>query len=91
MLNKRYWMFVKRYMLFPSKKNFVGILFSVVVQCILNLLIPQFYKEIIDNAMEQKSIHVFSLLVSLMALSFILVSVLSVLKDYLLARMAETL
>lgn len=84
-------MFVKRYMLFPSKKIFFGILFIVVVQCILNLLIPQFYKEIIDNAMEQKSIHVFSLLVSLMALSFILVSVLSVLKDYLLSKMAETL
>ena len=91
MFNKRYWMFVKRYMLFPSKKIFFGILFIVVVQCILNLLIPQFYKEIIDNAMEQKSIHVFSLLVSLMALSFILVSVLSVLKDYLLSKMAETL
>lgn len=91
MVNKRYWMFVKRYMLFPSKKNFVGILFIVVVQCILNLLIPQFYKEIIDNAMEQKSIQVFILLVSLMAFSFILVSVLSVLKDYLLSKMAETL
>lgn len=61
------------------------------VQCVLNILIPIYYKIIIDKAIVNNEIRLFFTMLIFMVISFALISVFAVLKEYLLSKLSETM
>lgn len=61
------------------------------MQCVLNILIPIYYKIIIDKAIVNNEIRLFFTMLIFMVISFALISVFAVLKEYLLSKLSETM
>lgn len=89
-MKKKYWSFLKKY-LFSKKKWIICLITLSIVQCVLNILIPIYYKIIIDIAIVNKELQLFFTMLICMALSFLLVSVFAILKDYILSKLSETM
>lgn len=89
-MNKIYKHFLKNYV-FTQKKYFILVCLVTVVQSILTMYIPLTCRELLDNAFPNRDMTRFIEMVGVMLVCYFGAAVLNVAKDYLLARIAETL
>lgn len=89
-MNKVYKHFLKNYV-FTQKKYFVLVCFITVLQSIVSMCIPLTSRELLDNAFPNRNMQLFTTMVIVMLSCYFMVAVLNVLKDYLLAHIAESI
>lgn len=89
-MNKVYKHFLKNYV-FTQKKYFVLVCFITVLQSVVSMCIPLTSRELLDNAFPNRNIQLFTTMVIVMLSCYFMVAVLNVLKDYLLAHIAESI
>lgn len=89
-MNKIYKHFLKNYV-FTQKKYFILVCLVTVVQSILTMCIPLTCRELLDNAFPNRDMSRFIEMVGAMMVCYFFAAVLNVAKDYLLARIAESL
>lgn len=87
---KNYWTFLKNYLLI-KKSWFIFILILAMAQCLLNIGIPIYYKIIIDNAVVNMNKTLFFQMIVCMVVSFLLIAVLGIQKDYYQSKLSETM
>lgn len=89
-MNKVYKHFLKNYV-FTQKKYFVLVCFITVLQSVVSMCIPLTSRELLDNAFPNRNMQLFTTMVIVMLSCYFMVAVLNVLKDYLLAHIAESI
>lgn len=89
-MNKVYEHFLKNYV-FIQKKYFVLVCFITVLQSVVSMCIPLTSRELLDNAFPNRNMQLFTTMVIVMLSCYFMVAVLNVLKDYLLAHIAESI
>lgn len=89
-MNKVYKHFLKNYV-FTQKKYFVFVCFITVLQSVVSMCIPLTSRELLDNAFPNRNMQLFTTMVIVMLSCYFMVAVLNVLKDYLLAHIAESI
>lgn len=89
-MNKVYKHFLKNYV-FIQKKYFVLVCFITVLQSVVSMCIPLTSRELLDNAFPNRNMQLFTTMVIVMLSCYFMVAVLNVLKDYLLAHIAESI
>ena len=89
-MNKAYKHFLKNYV-FIQKKYFVLVCFITVLQSVVSMCIPLTSRELLDNAFPNRNMQLFTTMVIVMLSCYFMVAVLNVLKDYLLAHIAESI
>lgn len=89
-MNKVYKHFLKNYV-FIQKKYFVLVCFITVLQSVVSMCIPLTSRELLDNAFPNRNMQLFTTIVIVMLSCYFMVAVLNVLKDYLLAHIAESI
>ena len=89
-MNKVYKHFLKNYV-FTQKKYFVLVYFITVLQSVVSMCIPLTSRELLDNAFPNRNMQLFTTMVIVMLSCYFMVAVLNVLKDYLLAHIAESI
>lgn len=89
-MNKVYKHFLKNYV-FTQKKYFVFVCFITVLQSVVSMCIPLTSRELLDNAFPSRNMQLFTTMVIVMLSCYFMVAVLNVLKDYLLAHIAESI
>lgn len=89
-MNKVYKHFLKNYV-FTQKKYFVLVCFITVLQSVVSMCIPLTSRELLDNAFPNRNMQLFTTMVIVMLSCYFMVAVLNVLKDYLLAYIAESI
>lgn len=89
-MNKVYKHFLKNYV-FTQKKYFVLVCFITVLQSVVSMCIPLTSRELLDNAFPNRNMQFFTTMVIVMLSCYFMVAVLNVLKDYLLAHIAESI
>lgn len=89
-MNKVYKHFLKNYV-FTQKKYFVLVCFITVLQSVVSMCIPLTSRELLDNAFLNRNMQLFTTMVIVMLSCYFMVAVLNVLKDYLLAHIAESI
>lgn len=89
-MNKVYKHFLKNYV-FTQKKYFVLVCFITVLQSVVSMRIPLTSRELLDNAFPNRNMQLFTTMVIVMLSCYFMVAVLNVLKDYLLAHIAESI
>lgn len=89
-MNKVYKHFLKKYV-FTQKKYFVLVCFITVLQSVVSMCIPLTSRELLDNAFPNRNMQLFTTMVIVMLSCYFMVAVLNVLKDYLLAHIAESI
>lgn len=89
-MNKVYKHFLKNYV-FTQKKYFVLVCFITVLQSVVSMCIPLTSRELLDNAFPSRNMQLFTTMVIVMLSCYFMVAVLNVLKDYLLAHIAESI
>lgn len=89
-MNKVYKHFLKNYV-FTQKKYFVLVCFITVLQSVVSMCIPLTSRELLDNAFPNRNMQLFTTKVIVMLSCYFMVAVLNVLKDYLLAHIAESI
>lgn len=89
-MNKVYKHFLKNYV-FTQKKYFVFVCFTTVLQSVVSMCIPLTSRELLDNAFPNRNMQLFTTMVIVMLSCYFMVAVLNVLKDYLLAHIAESI
>lgn len=89
-MNKVYKHFLKKYV-FTQKKYFVFVCFITVLQSVVSMCIPLTSRELLDNAFPNRNMQLFTTMVIVMLSCYFMVAVLNVLKDYLLAHIAESI
>lgn len=89
-MNKVYKHFLKNYV-FIQKKYFVLVCFITVLQSVVSMCIPLTSRELLDNAFPNRNMQPFTTMVIVMLSCYFMVAVLNVLKDYLLAHIAESI
>lgn len=89
-MNKVYKHFLKNYV-FTQKKYFVLVCFITVLQSVVSMCIPLTSRELLDNAFPNRNMQLFTTIVIVMLSCYFMVAVLNVLKDYLLAHIAESI
>lgn len=89
-MNKVYKHFLKNYV-FTQKKYFVLVCFITVLQSVVSMCIPLTSRELLDNAFPNRNMQIFTTMVIVMLSCYFMVAVLNVLKDYLLAHIAESI
>ena len=82
--------FLKNYV-FTQKKYFVLVCFITVLQSVVSMCIPLTSRELLDNAFPNRNMQLFTTMVIVMLSCYFMVAVLNVLKDYLLAHIAESI
>lgn len=89
-MNKVYKHFLKNYV-FTQKKYFVFVCFITVLQSVVSMCIPLTSRKLLDNAFPNRNMQLFTTMVIVMLSCYFMVAVLNVLKDYLLAHIAESI
>lgn len=89
-MNKIYKHFLKNYV-FTQKKYFILVCCVTVLQSFLSMCIPLTSRELLDNAFPNRDMSLFIQMVAAMLACYFIVAGLNVSKDYLLAKIAETL
>lgn len=89
-MNKVYKHFLNNYV-FTQKKYFVLVCFITVLQSVVSMCIPLTSRELLDNAFPNRNMQLFTTMVIVMLSCYFMVAVLNVLKDYLLAHIAESI
>lgn len=89
-MNKVYKHFLKNYV-FTQKKYFVLVCFITVLQSVVSMCIPLTSRELLDNAFPNRNMQLFTTMVIVMLSCYFMVAVLNVLRDYLLAHIAESI
>lgn len=89
-MNKVYKHFLKNNV-FTQKKYFVFVCFITVLQSVVSMCIPLTSRELLDNAFPNRNMQLFTTMVIVMLSCYFMVAVLNVLKDYLLAHIAESI
>lgn len=89
-MNKVYKHFLKNHV-FTQKKYFVFVCFITVLQSVVSMCIPLTSRELLDNAFPNRNMQLFTTMVIVMLSCYFMVAVLNVLKDYLLAHIAESI
>lgn len=89
-MNKVYKHFLKNYV-FTQKKYLVFVCFITVLQSVVSMCIPLTSRELLDNAFPNRNMQLFTTMVIVMLSCYFMVAVLNVLKDYLLAHIAESI
>lgn len=77
--------------MFTQKKYFVFVCFITVLQSVVSMCIPLTSRELLDNAFPNRNMQLFTTMVIVMLSCYFMVAVLNVLKDYLLAHIAESI
>lgn len=89
-MNKIYKHFLKNYV-FTQKKYFILVCCVTVLQSFISMCIPLTSRELLDNAFPNRDMKVFIYMVIAMLSCYFIVAGLNVSKDYLLAKIAETI
>ena len=89
-MNKIYKHFLKNYV-FTQKKYFILVCCVTVLQSFLSMCIPLTSRELLDNAFPNRNMSLFIQMVAAMLACYFIVAGLNVSKDYLLAKIAETI
>ncbi len=89
-MNKIYKYFLKNYV-FTQKKYFILVCCVTVFQSFLSMCIPLTSRELLDNAFPNRDMKLFIQMVAVMLACYFIVAGLNVSKDYLLAKIAETI
>lgn len=89
-MNKIYKHFLKNY-IFTQKKYFVLVCCVTILQSFISMCIPLTSKELLDNAFPNREMRVFIEMVIAMVSCYFIVAGLNISKDYLLAKIAETI
>lgn len=89
-MNKIYKHFLKNYV-FTQKRYFVSVCVVTVLQSFISMCIPLTSRELLDNAFPNQDMKLFVEMVIAMLSCYFVVAALNVSKDYLLARIAETI
>uniref|UniRef100_UPI004056A721 ABC transporter ATP-binding protein n=1 Tax=Agathobacter sp. TaxID=2021311 RepID=UPI004056A721 len=89
-MNKIYKHFLKNYV-FIQKRYFVLVCCVTILQSFISMCIPLTSKELLDNAFPNRDMRVFIEMVIGMLSCYFIIAGLNVLKDYLLAKIAETI
>lgn len=89
-MNKIYKHFLKNYV-FTQKKYFILVCCVTVLQSFLSTCIPLTSRELLDNAFPNRNMSLFIQMVAAMLTCYFIVAGLNVSKDYLLAKIAETI
>lgn len=87
---KKYWNFLSKY-LFEKKKWFAWILILSAIQCILNIVIPLYYKIIIDSALPNEDKKLFVIMIICMSLSFVFIAAIGIQRDFYLSKLSEVM
>ena len=87
---KIYFKFLKEYV-FCQKKVFAAVCIILIMQSVAMLVIPFTYQQLLDKAFPEKNQKLFIIMVLVMLGCYFFNSTSNVLKDYLLAKIAENL
>jgi len=89
-MNRVYKYFFKKYVM-AQRLYFVLVCVTTVLQSVLTMCIPLIYRELLDKVFPQKDMQRFWLMIAAMLICFFAASILNILKDFLLARVAENI
>lgn len=89
-MNRVYKYFLKKYVM-AQKLYFALVCVTTVLQSVLTMCIPLTYRELLDKVFPEKDFRRFVLMIAVMLTCYFLAAFLNVIKDFLLARVAENI